>query len=344
MVHMQNAALQTPNIPSTPDIEARFLEPKNWRWHQFKVGEQTVRYGSVFPKDSIPDGVVVCLPGLGEFAEKYFELARDMVNLNLAFWVIDWPMQGKSSRPLRNPHKLHAKDFNDFVVALDRLCLDYIKPSSVHPDKGRIPMIMLGHSMGANIGLRYLLTKPESFICASFTAPLLGIRATKLLPHWVEYPLSKLLGFMRRSYVWGNTDWNDKIRSNVGNDIHSSDPERDSVHRAWMLSDPELRNGGPTFGWVKAAISSCNILYKKENLKSLEIPMQFFAAGQEQIVSNRAIRRACKLIAHADYHHIDGAKHEIIMERDEYRKQFLELFDKFVDEKVRQNDNRLTLF
>lgn len=341
---MQNTATKTAPTKNVPDIEARFLEPKHWRWHQFKIKDKTVRYGSVFPKDSIPDAVVVCLPGLGEFAEKYFEVARNMLDMNLAFWVIDWPMQGKSTRPLRNKSKLHNNNFGEFVEALDRLCLDYIKPSSVHPDKGRIPMVMLGHSMGANIGLRYLLTKPESFICASFTSPLLGIKAAQFLPYWAEKYIAKLFTFIRRSYVWGNSDWNDQMRSNVGNDIHSSDPERDSVHRAWQIADPELRTSGPTFGWVKAAIDSYTILNNKSNLKQLEIPIQCFIGDEEKLVSNRAIRRAAKHMPDAELHCLNGAKHEILMEKDEYRDEFLKLFDKFIDEKVRQNDNRLTLF
>lgn len=341
---MQSTAEKTVTVPNIPDIEARFLEPKNWRWHQFKVKDHIVRYGSVFPRDQIPDAVVVCLPGLGEFAEKYFELARDMIKRNLAFWVIDWPMQGKSSRPLSNPNKLHAESFDLFVESLDRLCMDYIKPSSVHPDRGRIPMVMLGHSMGANIGMRYLMTKPENFICASFTAPLLGIRASQFLPSWLELTLSKAFKMMKKNYVWGGTDWNDLLRANTGNDIHSSDAERDNVHRAWLLADPALRTSAPTFGWVKAAIESYNKLNKKSSLKSLELPIQIFACGDEQLVSNNAIRRASRIIPNAEYHFVNGAKHELLMERDEYRNQFLELFDKFIDEKVRQNDNRLTLF
>tara|TARA_R110002126_G_scaffold13118_1_gene55921 strand:- start:157742 stop:158767 length:1026 start_codon:yes stop_codon:yes gene_type:complete len=341
---MQNTAQKTGPTSHAPDIEARFLEPKHWRWHQFKVKDKTVRYGSVFPKDSIPDAVIVCLPGLGEFAEKYYELARDMVKLNLAFWVIDWPMQGKSSRGLRNKNKLHSTNFYDCVEALDRLCMDYIKPSSVHPDKGRIPMIMLGHSMGANIGLRYLLTKPESFICASFTAPLLGIKASQFLPAWLERGVATIFSCFSQNYAWGGSDWNDQHRSNVGNDIHSSDVDRDSIHRAWLIADPELRTSAPTFGWVKAAIDSYNIINKKGNLAQLELPIQCFIAGNEQLVSNSAIRRALKMMPNATTHEIAGARHEILMESDKYRDQFLTLFDKFIDEEVRQNDNRLTLF
>ena len=67
-------------------------------------------------------------------------------------------------------------------------------------------------------------------------------------------------------------------------------------------------------------------------------------AGNEQLVSNKAIRRAFKMMPNAQIHQIDGARHEILMESNEYRDQFLKLFDKFIDEEVRENDNRLTLF
>ena len=61
------------DTPETPDLEKRFLEPEGWRWHHVKRGDRKLRFGSAFPKNSIPDAVVVCLPGLNEFCEKYFE-------------------------------------------------------------------------------------------------------------------------------------------------------------------------------------------------------------------------------------------------------------------------------
>ena len=146
-----------------PDLEERFLQPDGWRSHHFESHGKRITYGCVFPADSVPDAVVVCLPGLSEFTEKYYEVARRCLELNLAFWVLDWPGQGRSDRHLENRQKRHAEDFAIEVERLHDFVSGYIKPSSVHTDKGRIPLVMMAHSMGANIGLRYLAKYPDIF-------------------------------------------------------------------------------------------------------------------------------------------------------------------------------------
>lgn len=140
-----------PNLLKQP----RFVQPENWRWHFFKTATgHKIRFGSVFPKDRIPDAVVVCLPGFREFGEKYFELAHDMLSRNMAFWVIDWVGQGESDRLLRDPYKVHSLGIEKNVADLQQFIDDYVKPAAVHPDVGRLPVILTGHSMGAHIGDR----------------------------------------------------------------------------------------------------------------------------------------------------------------------------------------------
>ena len=144
-----------------------FSEPKGWRWHHFtratKGMERKIRFGSVFPQDNIPDAIVVCLPGLSEFGEKYFEVAQNCLDMNLAFWVLDWTGQGASSRYLKNTHKRHGGHFEEDVADLHKFIMDYIKHSSVHPDKGRIPMVMLAHSMGREYRLAIFTRSPRNF-------------------------------------------------------------------------------------------------------------------------------------------------------------------------------------
>lgn len=92
---------QTPKN-TLPDLEDRFLPPAEWRWHIFKNAKgRTLRFGSVFPENKVPEAVVIGLQGLGEFNEKYFELAHDLVKRGIAFWMMDWQGQGKSERHLK---------------------------------------------------------------------------------------------------------------------------------------------------------------------------------------------------------------------------------------------------
>ena len=145
-----------------PDLEDRFLPPPGWRWHQFKNAKgRSLRFGSVFPENRVPEAIVIALEGLSEFSEKYFEVAHDLLKMDCAFWVLDWQGQGKSQRHLKNPHKRHSSSFDEDVADLHFFIQEYVKHSAVHPDVGRIPLVMLGHSMGANIGLHYLHRHPD---------------------------------------------------------------------------------------------------------------------------------------------------------------------------------------
>ena len=58
-----------------------------------------------------PRGTVAILGGRGEFIEKYFEVAEDLLSRGLAVATMDWRGQGGSERPLRNARKGHVDDF-----------------------------------------------------------------------------------------------------------------------------------------------------------------------------------------------------------------------------------------
>ena len=57
-------------------------------------------------------------------------------------------------------------------------------------------------------------------------------------------------------------------------------------------------------------------------------------AGQDALVSNDAIRNAAKHLPHAKLLEIPEAFHEILMESDIYRQQFLDCFFTFINENV----------
>ena len=178
---------------NAPDLEERFLEPEGWRWHSFtrptQSGGRKIRFGSVFPKDSVPDAVVVCLPGLSEFSEKYYETARTLLDKNIAFWTLDWFGQGGSDRYLKNRQKRHAVSFDEDVEDLRYFITEYVKHACVHPDVGRIPMAMLSHSMGETIGLTYHHNSPDMFKCSAVIALFLWLQAGKSIPAYASLSL-----------------------------------------------------------------------------------------------------------------------------------------------------------
>lgn len=303
--------------------------PAGWRWHSFDNPKgRRIRFGTAAPAHGIPDAIVIGLQGLGEFTEKYFETANDLISRNLSFWMMDWQGQGQSHRPLKDPHKRHSDGFDADVSDLHYFIMEYVKHSAVHPDVGRIPLVFLGHSMGANIGLHYLKQYPDLVACAAFTAPLVKIRATRFLPDWAALGLTGTLAeLMDQTYLeWGGKQWSPAMREGRRSDIHSSDPARKAVHNAWCLHDPALQVGNITYVWLHEAHLACARLRKKGYLESIETPCLFALAGQEALVDNDTARKALSAMPHAVITDLPEAKHEILMERDDIRDAFFKSF------------------
>lgn len=327
-------------VDQNPLAQPRFSQPDGWRWHTFRTARNyKIRMGSVQPaQNSIPAAAIVILPGLSEFAEKYFELAHEMLARNCSVWILDWAGQGESDRLLENRQKISCDDFAYHVDDLNTFIMDYIKPASMHPHVGKIPMIMLGHSMGGHIGLRYLAEKQNKiFSAAAFSAPMLSIKQVEYLPFFAQRALTSVMQASKDSYLPGASDWGPTHRADPpGLSPFSSDPVRDVLHRAWFENYPYLRVGGPTWKWAHEAIKSCALLSNPKLLKRIEIPVLLASAGDDRVVSSRAIARAAKLIPHGDLLEIPQARHEIFMERDQYRKPFLRKIDGLIQAHARK--------
>lgn len=322
--------METSSAPE--NLEARFLQPEGWRWHYFRNPQgRRIRFGTVAPQSRIPDAVVVCLQGLSEFSEKYYELAHDMLGRNLSFWIMDWQGQGYSDRHLKNPHKRHTNSFKEDVADLHYFINEYIKHSAVHPDVGRIPLVMLGHSMGGNIGLHYLSQYPDVFSCAAFSAPLVGIKALTNIPAWLRVGTTAAFNTtFGKFYVFGGSNWHPEIRDEKAKAMLSSDPARRSVQDQWCIHDSALQVGHVTFGWLHEANMSCARLFRPDVASKIKVPCLMALAGEDRLVDNEATRRLAQSMPQAEILELEGAMHEIFMERDDIRNRFLDAFDELL--------------
>ncbi len=323
------------NSIKLPELEKRFTEPKGWRWHNFtretKRGDRKIRFGSVFPTDSVPDAVIVCLQGVREFSEKYFEIAHWCLENNFAFWIMDWHGQGKSTRYLENSQKRHNHHFDEDVADLHYFILQYIKHSSVHPDKGRIPLAMLGHSMGANIGMRFLAKHQGMFECAAFTSPMIGIKVFEYIPQYLALTATALTStIIGKSYVPGGNDWGQR-------EEHarlSSDSCRKDVDRLWCMTDEELQCGDVTLGWLHNAQKSCMQLQKPSVTSAIKTHCLFGIPGYEDLVDNARAHKAISHMQNAKTIEYPEAYHEILMDKSEFRDDFLNHFYTLIKENI----------
>ena len=325
-----------------PALEGRFLEPPGWRWHYLTNAQgKKLRFGAAYPESRLPDAVTVILPGRTEYAEKYFETARALLDKNLSVWILEWQGQGLSDRFIpRFPQRGHSLSFERHADDLHGFILEYVKHACVRPDVGRIPMVMLAHSMGANIGLRFLHKYPGMFESAALCSPMLGIPAIDRIPAASLVTLLMSV-FAGTSYAFGQKDWSETEDTAQA---YSSDPMRSLIHHAWLRENPALRSGGATFCWIYHAFNSCLFLQQPTVLKSIQTPCLVALAGQETLVDNAAIRTAAEILPHAKLLELPESRHEILMERDEIRNEFLGAFMLLIKETVLDRPETLKTF
>lgn len=320
-----------PDSGTSPPLSTRFLAPEGWRWHNIRNAQgKTLRFGTASPAHR-PRAIVVVLPGLSEFCEKYFETAHDLLARECAVWILDWRGQGRSDRFFPDdPERRHSEDFAEDLSDLDLWIRHYVRPAS-----GGVPLILLGHSMGGHMGLRWLAGNPGLLHAAAFTAPLVGIRVLRHLPRWLARTLTHLFdkGVGTR-YAPGGGRWREGSTLAKARLLLTSDPERGAVHEAWYVHDPALRTGGVTFGWLRAAHRSCLALQAPGIPERIGIPCLLAIAGQEGLVDNLAIRELAARMPRTRILELPQARHEILMERDACRSTFFEAFDRLLTDSL----------
>ncbi len=276
-----------------------------------------------------PRGTVAILPGRTQFAERWFETMRELAARGFATAVVDHRGQGGSPRPLDDPMRHHLTDFGVMVADAARF-VRRLATCGGMPE----PLWLLGHSMGAHVGLRLLAESKEaaSIRAAVLTAPMVAIR-TAPLPRRPAEALARLMVRLGRggNYAFGQGPWRDDARDRaMRRRLLSESGTRLALERAWLARRPDLAVGGVTWEWVAAALASSRRLQAPGAAESVATPCLFVLAGRDRVVDNRAARRLVRRMPQARLVEIPDALHEILHERDEVRAAFWRAFDDFV--------------
>ena len=271
-----------------------------------------------------PRGTFVLLTGRAEFIEKYRETAETLVARGFDVFAMDWRNQGLSTRPLANPQIHHVEDFADLAEDLERFVTDVVEPQA------RGPLLLMAHSMGGMVATLHMARHPDRFRAAILSAPMHAINL-RGLPVWLVRVLAEAacaLGFGAR-YAFGQGDYDVRDAAFAGNVI-TSDPDRYATFHDAFRDRPELRVGGVSFGWLRAAFRASDAVRTTEPLDRVRTPMLLLSAPGDLVVDSDAqgavARRwpGCTLLSYPD------AKHEVLMERDEIRDRVWADIDAFL--------------
>ena len=191
------------------------------------------------------------------------------------------------------------------------------------------PFVLLAHSMGGHIGLRFLREHPHPFTCAVLTSPMIDIE----LP---AVPRGLLRGFVRtavrlgggRAFAPGGKGYARRDRIFEDNPL-TSDPERFQRHLSDVAANPRLAVGGVTYGWLNAAFDSIDRVCAPAFARGLKQPLLVVRAADERIVSRVAQARFGRQAPDCHLVDVPGARHELLIEADVHRQVFWQAFDDF---------------
>lgn len=265
----------------------------------------------------------IFLQGRADFLEKHVPFFEDLAQAGFAVLAPEWRGQGLSGRKLDNPHKGHIDSFDTYLDDLAFIIAGRREPYHIG-----------GFSMGGHLALRHYLERADRRLVRSLAliSPMLGIR-TAPFPGWLA---RRLAGRRVRSgrageYVPGRGDYRpiseDHRRRLTG------DAEAYRRVERHMAENKALALGGPTYGWLMAAIHSQDSLMGaigQENLAAWP-PVLMQLPGRDRLVSSSAARRLAGLIGDCRLITYEGAEHDLLIEQPSIRRRVLDDLIRFLN-------------
>lgn len=268
-------------------------------------------------------GTVLVLHGRSEYIERTYETVADITRRGFDVISFDWRGQGGSSRLLENPRRGYIDDFNEYTIDLETIMNEVALPDC------KAPYYILAHSTGSLISILSAPKFSNSIKRMVLAAPFLGLGKQPIPTSMVRFLAGTLCMFgLGEIYMAGGASGGEN-QPFEGN-IHSSDPDRFARNKKFLKDYPELTIGGPTAAWVYASCRTMDEINDIDFCKTIKIPTLLVSAGNDTIVSNRAIESFSRKLRSGKSLTIDGAKHELLQERDIYREQLLAAFDSFI--------------
>ncbi|MFA0441593.1 lysophospholipase [Vibrio sp. 10N.286.49.C2] len=266
---------------------------------------------------------LVVVNGRIESAWKYQELFYDFYQLGYDIYSFDHRGQGMSTHLAPNPEMGHIGEFSDY---LDDMQLLLSKFDLQHYEERHL----LAHSMGGAIATRYIQTRPEhNFDKIALSAPMYGVN----VPCYFRPFVTTVAQIM--TAVYPVPTYAPGYQGYIAKPFDINPLSQSEVRYRWFRDlyeqKPELKIGGPSTRWVwqgLIAAKQCT-----QQTRQVKIPLLLLQAGSDMIVNNDAqthfIRKLHKTNKLAKINVIEGAKHEVLFEKDVYRNQAMEAINAF---------------
>jgi lysophospholipase len=276
------------------------------------VGGMKIRTAAFERKDS--SGALVILPGKSETYLKYAEFFYDLQELALSLYAMDHRGMGFSERPLPDRLKTHVESFDHYIEDVRNFVETVVKVGQ-HEH-----MYLFGHSTGALIAALYMERYPETFQAAVLCCPLFNLNVGPI-PGFLLRALALLLDRPGRHEEYGLGQKNLRRPDFLNNKISHSYPRWSLWEQDIIPNTEALQLGGVTNHWLRESVMAGHRAVR--GAERITVPLLMLQAGQDSIVRLGAQDRFCRRAPRCTKLEIAGAKHEILIERDDIRAEAL---------------------
>lgn len=270
-----------------------------------------------------PKGTVCVLHGRAEFIEKYFETVSDLLKRGFAVVTFDWRGQGLSGRQVKNPRKGHLRRFADYRYDIEAVRDQILMP--LMPE----PHFALAHSMGGAIALNAAYESWLPFRRLITTTPMIGLALLKRIGAAAILARTLRLLGLGKMFVPGGGETSISTMPFKGNRL-TTDPVRYARNAEAATAIGPGAIGAPTVAWMDSAFRFMKCFTAPNYALKIRLPTLIVAAGDDPICATPATERFAARLKAGHAIVIPGARHEILMERDEIREQFWAAFDAFI--------------
>lgn len=261
------------------------------RWLR-EAGGPRLRYRSWTP--ARPRAAVLVVPGLADHAGRYDRLADELTGLGAACHVLDLRGHGRSEG-----RRGHAPSFDALLDDVDEFQRDVATRS------GDIPVILLGHSMGGLVVIRYLQRDRPALAGAVIASPWLETAVP--VPRW-KLALARTIGRLIPAVP---------VPAGIPADEISSDPAVVAAYRA----DP-LVHGRITPRLFAEARAAMRAAFDERD--RIETPVLVLIGEADRIVDPDRVKAFAGALeaedgAEVTFRAYPGLRHELFNEPDRAR-------------------------
>jgi len=283
-----------------------------------------------YVKLEVPDekGALVISSGRTESHIKYAEFIYDLRDAGFSIYILDHRGQGFSGRMLDDPQKGYIGSFEDYVADLKTFV------DTVVNARGHATRFILAHSMGGTIAVMYVAKYPDDFDGLILSAPMLQIN-TSPLPETVAALLTKVLIAlgMGDSYIPGGNKYDPDEPFEDNEVTHSQ--VRYAMNKKFISLNSQIALGSPTNRWLREGLKAAR--QATESTDRIELPVLLLQAEMDSVVKPDAQDEFCRKAKGCTKVTQSGARHEILMERDEVRDKALDHILDFLNKHATTN-------